>query len=124
MSQTTEATQVDAAVGRINQVTEQIVAAARSAGSGFLEAYEKALESLAGFRPRDAATDQLEWVEAIAGAHATLIADVSSAYVTAASSATEPTPTVLVDQATIDRISKAFFETFDLQELQSKLRDV
>jgi hypothetical protein len=48
----------------------------------------------------------LEWVQAIADAHATFIADVSSAYVTAAHTATEPTPTVLVDQATVDRISR------------------
>ncbi len=34
-----------------HQVTEHIVAAARSAGSGFLEAYEKTLQSLADFRP-------------------------------------------------------------------------
>jgi hypothetical protein len=106
MSQTNEARQVDAADARINQVTEQIVAAARSAGSGFLEAYEKALQSLADFRPRDTATDQLEWLQAIADAHATFIAEVSSAYVTAAHNATEPTPTVLVDQATVERIRR------------------
>jgi hypothetical protein len=106
MSQTTEAPQADAAVARINQMTEQIVAAARSAGSGFLEAYEKALQSLADFRPRDTATDQLEWVQAIADAHATFIAEVSSAYVTTAHGSTEPTPTVLVDQATVDRIRR------------------
>jgi hypothetical protein len=106
MSQTTQAPQIGAAAARINQVTDQIVAAARSAGSGFLSGYEKALQSLADFRPRDTATAQLEWVQAIADAHATFIADVSSAYVTAAHEATEPTPTVLVDQATVDRIRR------------------
>jgi hypothetical protein len=105
-SKTTDASRADAAIARINQLTEQIVAAARSAGSGFLEAYEKALQSLADFRPRDTATDQLEWVQAIADTHATFIAEVSTAYVTAAHGSTEPTPTILVDQATVDRIRR------------------
>jgi hypothetical protein len=80
----TEITSVDEAVGRINRLTEQILTAAQPAGAGFLQAQEKALRSLADFKPQDAASQQLDWIQSLARAHATFIEEATSAYVTAA----------------------------------------
>lgn len=85
MTDTTAAAEnIDEVVGRINRLTEQILTAAQAAGTGFLQAHEKALRSLADFKPENATSQQLEWIQALAKAHATFIEEATSAYISAA----------------------------------------
>ena len=74
----------EATAERIRTLNEQIIASARAAGQASLDAYEKALESLVDFEQKAAKASQLEWVTAVASAHAKFVQDVSAAYVTAA----------------------------------------
>ena len=56
----------------------------KAAGQASLDTYEKALQSLVDFEQKAATASQLEWVSAVASAHAKFVQDVSAAYVTAA----------------------------------------
>jgi hypothetical protein len=76
--------QTEAAVARINELTEKMLAAAGTAGTGVLEAHQKALQDLAEFTPKEPARAALEWVQALAGVHAKFIQETSSAYIAAA----------------------------------------
>jgi hypothetical protein len=75
---------VEEATQRIRALNEMILSSAKQAGQGSLDAYERALESLVDFEQRAAGATQLEWVSAVANAHARFINDVSGAYVKAA----------------------------------------
>src|SRR5205823_439639 len=96
--------QTQAAVERIKQLTDRMVAAARTAGAGVLEANEKALRGLAEFTPRDPARAAFEWVQALAQVHATFIEETSSAYLAAARQARAQVPAAVADQAVVKRI--------------------
>ena len=58
MSQTPSARPGEAAVTRINQLTERMLTAARNAGGGFADAHEKALSGLAGLERDDHPVEQ------------------------------------------------------------------
>jgi hypothetical protein len=96
--------QTEAAVERIKQLTETMVAAARTAGAGVLEAHEKALRGLADFKPREPARAAFEWVQALAEVHAKFIEEASSAYVTAAREARAQVPAAVADAAVVKQI--------------------
>ena len=73
----------EAATDRIRGLNERILTSAKAAGQTSLDAYEKALESLVDFEQKAAGATQLEWVSAVANAHARFISEVSGAYVKA-----------------------------------------
>ena len=74
----------EATAERIRALNERIIESAKAAGQASLDAYEKALQSLVDFEQKAATASQLEWVTAVASAHAKFVQDVSAAYVTAA----------------------------------------
>ena len=74
----------EATVEHIRALNERIIESAKAAGQASLDAYEKALQSLVDFEQKAAKASQLEWVTAVASAHAKFVQDVSAAYVTAA----------------------------------------
>lgn len=74
---------VEAATHRIRELNERILTSAKQAGQVSLDAYEKALESLVDFEQKAAGATQLDWVSAVANAHARFISEVSGAYVKA-----------------------------------------
>jgi hypothetical protein len=80
MSQTPTARQAEAAVTRINQLTERMLTAARNAGGGFAEAHEKALRDMAEFETKTAGRSQLDWLQALAQTHAKFVTDLASMY--------------------------------------------
>ena len=80
------ASAVEAASDRIRELNERILTSAKQAGQVSLDAYEKALESLVDFEQKAAGATQLDWVTAVAHAHAQFINQVSGAFVKAARS--------------------------------------
>jgi hypothetical protein len=83
MPDTPTAQQADAAAARINRLTEQMVTAARNAGGGLADAHEKALRDMADFETRVADSSQLDWLQAVARAHATFVTDLAGMYANA-----------------------------------------
>jgi hypothetical protein len=77
---------IEDAAQRIRALTERILDAAKQTGGESLDAYEKALESLVDFEQKAAGATQLDWVTAVASAHAQFINQVSGAFVKAARS--------------------------------------
>lgn len=69
---------------RIRQMTEQLIANSKQAGIANLDAYEKSLASMLEMSERTAGATGLEWVDALATAHARWVQDVSKAYTDAA----------------------------------------
>ncbi len=63
--------------------TSGSLTSAKQAGTVSLDAYEKALQSLVDFEQKAAGATQLDWVSAVANAHARFISEVSGAYVNA-----------------------------------------
>jgi hypothetical protein len=75
---------VEEATQRIRDLNERIIDSSKTAGLVTLEAYEKALSSLAEFEEKVASATQLDWVSALATTHAKFITDVSGSYTKAA----------------------------------------
>lgn len=69
---------------RIRDLNEKMITASKQSGNVTLDAYEKTLKGLLDFQEKSASATQLDWVQAIAKAHATYITDVSSAFTSAA----------------------------------------
>ena len=72
------------AVSRIREMNERLITSSRQAGLASLDAYEKALENMVQLQEQTAGATQLEWVNALATAHARYVQDVSKAYTDAA----------------------------------------
>jgi len=103
MSQTPIAQQAEAAVTRINQLTERMLTAAGNAGGGLAGAHEKALRSLVD-NPADL-KQPLEWVQALAEVHAKFIEEATDALVKTAGEAASDVPvTGVLDEAAAQRI--------------------
>lgn len=81
---TFEIPSVDEATERIRNLNERIIESSKTAGLVTLDAYEKALASLAEFEEKAASATQLDWVSALATTHAKFITDVSNSYTKAA----------------------------------------
>jgi hypothetical protein len=75
---------VEEAVRRIRDMNERLIESSKSAGQVALDAYENALQSMLDFQTKIASGSQLDWVSALATAHATYLKDLSAAYVKAA----------------------------------------
>jgi len=68
----------------IRDLNEKWVQSSKTAGLVTLDAYEKALTSVADFEKKVASDSQVEWVSAIATTHAKLLSDITTSYTTAA----------------------------------------
>lgn len=69
---------------RVRELNERIIAHSRAAGLSSLDTYERALTSLGEFERKVAGATNLEWVTALARAHATFVQDVTAVYTKAA----------------------------------------
>lgn len=74
----------EAAADRIRSMNEKLLDAYKRSGTVSLDAYEKTLASLVDFEEKAADATQLEWVSALASAHAKFVTEVSAAYTKAA----------------------------------------
>ena len=75
---------VEETTQRIRDLNERLIESSKSAGLVTLDAYEKALQSLADFEQKVASASQLDWVSALATTHAKFISDMSTSYTKAA----------------------------------------
>ncbi len=75
---------LEAATERVRELNEKLMVAAKNSGLVALEAYEKALQSMADFEAKVASASQLDWVSALAATHAKFIQDLSTSYTQAA----------------------------------------
>jgi hypothetical protein len=73
---TTEAT-----TERIRDLNERILDAGKKAGGAYLDAYEKALESIADYQLKVAKQTDVEWVSTIVDAQARFTRDLTQLYV-------------------------------------------
>ena len=74
---------VEETTQRIRELNERLIESSKSAGVVALDAYEKALQSLADFEQKVAKASQLDWVTVLATTHAKFITDLSTSYTTA-----------------------------------------
>lgn len=75
---------MEAVSERIRQLNEKMIEATKQGGKQSLDAYERTLESLVDFEQKTADASQLDFVSALAQAHAKFVTDVSSAFTSAA----------------------------------------
>jgi len=103
MPETPITRQAEAAVARINQLTEQMLTAASNAGGGLADAHEKALRGLA-HNPADL-KQPVEWAQALAEVHAKFIEEATDALVKTVGEAASDVPvTGGLDEAAAQRI--------------------
>ena len=77
-------TTADATTERVRDLNEQILAASKKAGGAYLDAYEKALDSIAGYQTKMAQkTDDAEWLSTVIDVQARFAREVSRLYVAA-----------------------------------------
>ena len=74
---------VEETTQRIRDLNERLIESSKGAGVVALDAYEKALQSLADFEQKVAKASQLDWVTALAATHAKFISDLSTSYTSA-----------------------------------------
>ena len=70
-------------VERIRDLNERIVTAGRKAGAAYLDAYEKALESIAAYQEQVAKQTDIDWVSTVVDAQARFTRDLTRLYVSA-----------------------------------------
>jgi hypothetical protein len=80
---TTNRNTAEAATERIRDLNEQIVDAAKKAGGAYLQAYEKALESIADYQQNAARHTDIEWVSTVVDAQARFTRELAKLYVSA-----------------------------------------
>jgi hypothetical protein len=68
---------------RLRELNESLIESLRAAGNTALDAYEKTLERLVHFEESVSSASQLQWVSALAQAHAAFVRDTSTAYIEA-----------------------------------------
>jgi len=78
-NQGTEA--VEQTVERIRELNEQILEAGKKAGGAYLDAYEKALQSIADYQEQVAKQTDVEWVSTIVDAQARFTRELTKLYV-------------------------------------------
>jgi hypothetical protein len=71
----------EATTERIRDLNEQIIEAGRKAGGAYLDAYEKALESITDYQERVAKQTDVEWVSTIVDAQARFTRELTKLYV-------------------------------------------
>ena len=74
-------TAVNETTERIRELNEQIIGAAKKAGGAYLDAYEKALKSIADYQEQVAKQSDVEWVSTIVDAQARFTRELTKVYV-------------------------------------------
>lgn len=75
---------IEESVARVREMNERLLESSKSAGRVALDAYEKALRSMLEFQQTMAGASQLDWVTALASAHAQFVREFNAAYLKAA----------------------------------------
>ena len=71
----------EATTERIRELNERIIDAGRKAGGAYLDAYEKALESIADYQERVAKQSDVEWISTVVDAQARFTRELTKLYV-------------------------------------------
>lgn len=74
---------IEESISRIREMNERLIETSKSAGRASLDAYEATLKSMVDFSKKSTGGSQLDWVSALATAHAQFIQDLSAAYIKA-----------------------------------------
>ena len=82
--QAQDSTVADEAAQRIRELNEQVIEAARSGGTAYLDAYEKPLASIADYQQQLAGASPVDWIQRVVEAQATFTRDVGRLYASAA----------------------------------------
>jgi hypothetical protein len=70
-------THTEQATQRIRDLNEQVLDLGRKAGTGFLEAYEKNLQTIADYQDKVADQTKVDWIAGIARAQANFTREIS-----------------------------------------------
>ena len=81
MATTATKNQTEATTERIRDLNEQILDAGKKAGGAYLDAYEKALQSIADYQEQVAKQTDVEWVSTIVDAQARFTRELTKLYV-------------------------------------------
>ena len=73
--------QLEAAVMRVQELSEQVAAQAKENGLSWLEGYEKVLKNLLDLEEEAAKTTGVEWATTLATAHAKVVRETSEVFV-------------------------------------------
>jgi hypothetical protein len=68
-------------IKHITDLNEQIVDAAKKAGGASLDAYERALESIAGYQEQVVKQSDVEWISTVIDAQAKFTRELTKLYV-------------------------------------------
>jgi Phasin protein len=71
-------------VERIRELNEQIIDMARKAGTGYLDMYERSLESIAGYQQQIANATGVDWLQRLIEAQADFTREVGNLYASSA----------------------------------------
>ena len=74
---------VDETTERIRDLNERILEVGRKAGGAYLDAYEKALQSIADYQEQVATQTDVEWISTIVDAQAKFTRELTKLYVAA-----------------------------------------
>jgi hypothetical protein len=77
--QSTEA--VEETVERIRELNERIIDAGKKTGGAYLDAYEKALQSMADYQEQVAKQTDIEWISTIVDAQARFTRELTKVFV-------------------------------------------
>jgi hypothetical protein len=80
----TAAPNVDAAFDQFKEAGEQVIAAARKAGTLYIDSYEKAVDRAIELELEVAGLTQQEWLKGLVDAQAELSREIAGTYVTTA----------------------------------------
>ena len=72
--------QLEAAVMRVQELSEQVAAQAKENGLSWLEGYEKVLKNLLDLEEEAAKTTGVEWATTLATAHAKVVREASDVF--------------------------------------------
>jgi hypothetical protein len=82
MATTTETKNaVEETTERIRDLNERILDASRKAGGAYLDAYEKALQSIADYQEQVAKQTDVDWISTIVDAQARFTRELTNLYV-------------------------------------------
>jgi hypothetical protein len=81
MATTTTKNQTEATSERIRDLNERILESSKKAGSAYLDAYEKALKSIADYQQSVARQTDVDWVSTVVDAQARFTRELTSLYV-------------------------------------------
>jgi hypothetical protein len=81
MATTTTKNQTEATSERIRDLNERILEASRKAGTSYLDAYEKALKSIADYQASVAKQTDVDWISTVVDAQARFTRELTNLYV-------------------------------------------